>query len=339
MGGPGCTRRLSGKEHENTERDWPEDPLPIVIVGSTATGKTAVAVEIAVRLQGEIVNADSMQVYRGMDIGTAKPLPEERMRVPFHLLDIVRPDTPFTVADWKFRAEESIRAIAARGRVPIICGGTGLYVRSLLDNWSHAETPSDPAIRAELDAEAAQHGSEALHARLMSLDPESARRVHPNDRIRIVRALEVVRLTGASLSALQARDRGRSEARHARCVGLTMPRADLAARIERRVDRMLANGFAEEVARLLSEGYGPELNPMRSLGYKEMVAYLTGEADHDVAAALIKQNTRRFAKRQQTWFRADSRIVWTDVSALSSAEAAAQLLPALAAWERRMCRV
>lgn len=304
---------------------WPEKPLPVVLVGPTATGKTAAAVELAARIGGEIVNADSMQVYRGMEIGTAKPGPEERARVPFHLLDLVTPDQPFTVADWKERAEDAIAEIVGRGRWPIVCGGTGLYVRALLDDWTLAETPADPSLRETLRAELAHSGSEALHAHLAALDPTTAARLHPNDAVRIVRALEVYQLTGKPIAAYQAQDRANRPARPAHRIGLTLPRPELYARIEERVEAMLAAGWEDEVRSLLAQGYAPTLGPLRSLGYKEMIAAIHGEIAHMTAIELIKQNTRRFAKRQQTWFRADPCLRWLDVSALDSATVAARI--------------
>lgn len=310
---------------------WPVERLPIVLVGPTAVGKTAVAVELAERIGGEIVNADSMQVYVGMDVGAAKPDADERARVPFHLLDVVPPDRAFTVADWKEKAETAISAIYARGNRPILCGGTGLYIRALLDDWSLAETPSSPVLRARLNEEAQSLGSVELHKRLSGVDPATAARLHPNDAVRIVRALEVFEITGTPLSEYQARDRATRPSRPATRIGLTIPRPELYARIGTRVDAMLAAGLEAEVRGLLERGYAPTLGPMRGLGYKEMVSYLSGEIDYTAAIESIKQNTRRFAKRQGTWFRADPLIAWHDVAALSSATVAEALmsLPAL----------
>ncbi|HZT41813.1 MAG TPA: tRNA (adenosine(37)-N6)-dimethylallyltransferase MiaA [Chthonomonadaceae bacterium] len=308
---------------------WPQNPPPLVLVGPTATGKTAVAVELAEKLPGEIVNADSMQIYQGMDIGTAKPGTEERRRAPFHLLDLVTPDQPFSVSDWKERAEAAIHGIVARGRRPIVCGGTGLYIKALLDDWSLAETPADPAVRAALRAEVAQYGAHTLHARLQAVDPVTAARLHPNDAVRIVRALEVYQVTGQPISAYQQRDRASRPARPAYRIGLTLPREELYARIDARVDQMIAEGLEDEVRRLLDQGYSPTLGPLRSLGYKEMIAYLCGESDRTTAIEKIKQETRRFAKRQLTWFRADPYLTWLDVSAQDSAAVAARLLAPL----------
>jgi tRNA dimethylallyltransferase len=313
----------------STSFAWPKGPLPVALVGPTATGKTAAAIELAERLNGAIVNADSMQVYRGMDIGTAKPTPEERTRARFHLLDVVTPDTPYNVSTWKTQAEAAIADIVARGRRPIICGGTGMYVRALLDDWTLAETPADPEVRQRLEAEAEMLGAPTLHARLQEVDPAAASRLHPNDAVRIVRALEVYEVSGVPISEAQAQDRATRPPRPAIRLGLTLPRPALYARIEARVDTMLAAGWVDEVRGLLAEGYSAELSPLKSLGYKEIITYLHGAMEYETAVRDIKQNTRRFAKRQQTWFRADPEIVWCDVSAMDSATVAEHLLALL----------
>jgi tRNA dimethylallyltransferase len=231
-------------------------------------------------------------------------------------------DQRFTVAQWKAQADNAIQDIWARGRRAIICGGAGLYVRALLENWQLAETAPDPEVRRALHAQLASEGVVALYARLQSHDPVTAARLHPNDAVRIVRALEVYCLTGTPISTLHARDRGTAVCRKAYRLGLTMPRPELYARIEQRVDTMLAEGLEAEVRQLLAAGYPPTLGPLQSLGYKEMIQYIRGEFDLTTTRATIKQNTRRFAKRQQTWFRADPRIRWFDVSAFSSATVA-----------------
>jgi tRNA dimethylallyltransferase len=305
---------------------WPDATPPVVLVGPTATGKTAAAILLAERIGGEIINADSMQVYREMDIGTAKPTPEEQARVPFHLLDVVTPDMPFNVSEWKQRAENALSDIVARGNRPLVCGGTGMYVRALLDDWTLAETPADPKRRERLENEAKTLGSTGLHERLQQVDPTTAARLHPNDTVRIVRALEVYEATGTPMSLSLAKDQEARPTRPAIRLGLTLPRPELYARIEARVDAMLAAGLVEEVRHLLAQGYSAELSPLKSLGYKEIITYLRGETDFDTAVAEIKQNTRRFAKRQQTWFRADRLIHWFDVSALDSATVAEHLL-------------
>ena len=273
----------------------------IVLLGPTAVGKTAVALELAQRLNGEIVNADSMQVYQGMDIGTAKPTPHERKLVRFHLLDMTTPDIQFTVADWKEYAERALEDIRTRGKAPILCGGTGLYIRALLDNWTLAGTPADPAVRAELLGEVEIRGSPALHLELQQADPSTAARLHPNDAVRIVRALEVYRITGKPISEYQDQDKATHRRRPAIQIGLTMPRPLLYERIENRVDAMISEGFEKEVRSLLAQGFAPALGAMKSLGYKEMIQFVMGELDYSGALNAIKQDTRRFAKRQQTW--------------------------------------
>lgn len=297
----------------------------MVLCGPTATGKTAVAIELARRVGGEIINADSMQVYYGMDVGTAKPTPSERHLADFHLLDFATPDQQVSVADWKARAEEAISAIAERGRLPIVCGGTGLYLRALLDDWSLASTPASPQIRAELMGWVSSQGAPWLHAKLQEVDPVTAARLHPNDAIRIVRAMEVFMATGSPISQFQESDRATRRPRPAIRCGLTLPRPALNARIDARVDAMMDAGLVAEVQSLLQQGYSGELSPMKSLGYKEIVEYLHGELSLEAAVEEIKLNTRRFAKRQQTWFRADRLIRWLDVSELSSAEVTAQI--------------
>jgi tRNA dimethylallyltransferase len=297
----------------------------VVICGATATGKTAAAIALAVLMSGEVVNADSMQVYLGMDVGTAKPTPAERERSAFHLLDIAPPDHQVSVAEWKARAEDAIEEIAARDRLPILCGGTGLYLRALLDDWTLAATPASPQIRAELMGWVAHAGAPWLHSRLRDVDPITAERLHPNDAVRIVRAMEVFLVTGAPISRFQEHDRAARRPRPAQRWGLTLPRPLLNARIDSRVDTMLEEGLVAEVETLLQQGYSNDLGPMKSLGYKEIVEYLHGTLTYAAAVEEIKTNTRRFAKRQQTWFRADTLIRWLDVSELSSAEVAAQI--------------
>lgn len=264
-----------------------------------------------------------------MDIGTAKPDSDEQSRISFHLLNLTTPDRQFTVAEWKSQAETAISNIIARGKRPIICGGTGLYIRALLDDWQLAETEADPAIRESLQLEAEQYGSQYLHQHLQKLDPVTAARLHPNDAMRIIRALEVYRITGQPISEYQQRDRLSQRQRTAVRFGMTMPRPELYQRIEQRVDAMIDLGFQEEVRALLAAGYGPDLGAMKSLGYKEMTQYLMGDLDLQTAIETMKQNTRRFAKRQQTWFRADKNITWFDVSGLNSATVAERLHAAL----------
>jgi tRNA dimethylallyltransferase len=301
---------------------WPDAAPPIVLVGPTASGKTAVSVELAERMDGEIINADSMQVYRGMDIGTAKPDSEARCRVAFHLLDIVSPEETFTVADWKERAEAALHDITRRGKRTIISGGTGLYIKALLEDWTLAQTPAHSDMRDALRRELAERGASALYVELKQVDPTAAARLHPNDGVRITRALEVYRTTGVPISVHQEQDKERRNRRRALRFGLNIPRPQLYDRINARVEIMLERGFVEEVRRLLDQGYARTLTSMRSLGYKEIISFLYGEQDYSATVAQIKQETRRYAKRQLTWFRADPDLHWLEVEALSSAEVA-----------------
>ncbi len=306
-------------------QNWSGNRLPIVVVGPTAVGKTAAAIELAKRVDGEIVNADSMQVYIGMDIGTAKPSFSERETIPFHLLDVVSPEVQFTVSDWKELAEKTILEIHARNKQAIVCGGTGLYIRALLENWSLAETPSDDSIRNLLKKRAESEGSNSLHSELAEVDAKSAIRIHPNDVVRIIRALEVYLASGKRISEHQEEDRATQSRRPSKTWGLSLPRPELYARIEDRIDRMFEDGFETEVRDLLSREFVADSNAMKSLGYKETELYLQGDYDRAEAIRLIKQNTRRYSKRQMTWFNADHQIVWIDCSELNSAEIAARI--------------
>ena len=296
------------------------------IVGPTATGKTEVGILLAERIGGEIVSADSMQVYRGMDIGTGKPTPEQLARVPHHLIGVIDPDAPFSVAEYQERARAAIADIRARGRQPILVGGSGLYVRAVVDGLALSMAPPDADFRRRLTDEAAASGPAALHARLAELDPEAARRIHPNDAKRIIRALEVYQQTGQRISSLQELDRHRRARYNTRQSGLTAPRPELYRRIEARVDEMVARGLADEVRGLLGRGYGERLASMKGLGYAQLIPYLRGECSLDAAVSRLKRDTRRFAKRQLTWFRADPRIEWVDVVAAGDPQAVADII-------------
>jgi tRNA dimethylallyltransferase len=302
---------------------------PIVLVGPTGVGKTEAALELAERLDAEIINADSMQVYVGMDIGTAKPDAEARRRVRFHLIDEVEPGQPYNAADWMRGAERALQDIASRRRRALICGGTGMYVRALLDGWSLANTPADARVRAEIRREAELHGAAVLYAQLRDVDPMTAARLHPNDLVRIERAIEVYRVSGIPMSRFRARDAESAASRRATRLGMTRSREALYARIDSRVDAMLAAGLEAEVRALHAKGYGSQHASMRSLGYKEIGLYLSGDLGRSEAVSAMKQHTRQFAKRQMTWFRGDSQIHWIEVSEESSATVADRLLEAI----------
>jgi tRNA dimethylallyltransferase len=260
---------------------------------------------------GEIVSADSRQIYRGLDIGTDKVGAAERATVPHHLLDVVAPDEVLTLAEYQRLAYAAIDDIYCRGRLPILVGGTGLYVRAVLDGLGIPAVSPDPAMRAELEVYAAEHGADALHARLAALDPQAAQRIDKRNVRRVVRALEVCLATGEPISALQ---QATPPPYRILRIGLTRPRAVLYARIDQRVDAMVACGLLDEVRGLLDDGYLPELPALTGLGYRQMIQYLQGKLSFDEAVAAIKHQTRRFVHQQNTWFRLDDeRIVWFDL--------------------------
>lgn len=293
-----------------------KSPL-ICLVGPTAVGKTEIAIQLAQQLDAEIVSLDSRQIYREMDIGTAKPTPDQRRAIPHHLIDCVDVDQPFSVAEYQRLADVTIAEIWERSKRVMAVGGAGLYFRGIIDGLFDGPG-ADVEIRAKLQREADEHGNVALHERLRQCDPEAADRVHPNNLVRVIRALEVYELTGKPISALQQQWKMEEPRYSFRAFGLDMPREVLYRRIEDRVDLMVAAGLVEEVKGLLDRGYPRNCVAMQSFGYKELTDYVDGVRTLDEAIALLKQNTRRFAKRQLTWFRKDPRIEWIDISRFSS---------------------
>ncbi len=293
-----------------TERPSPLRPL-VAIVGPTAVGKSEVALILAERLNGEIVSADSRQIYRGMDIGTAKPTPEERARVPHHLIDVTDPDRPLTLAEYQRMAYAAIEEIHRRGRLPFLVGGTGLYVWAVVEGWQIPPAPPDPALRRALEERAQREGPGALYEELRRLDPEAAARIDPRNLRRVIRALEVCYRTGQPFSA----QRRKSPPPYATImIGLTRPREELYRRIDERVERMIAAGLIEEV-RHLAERYPWELPAMTGLGYRQIGAYLRGEISLEEAIRRIRSATRAFVHHQYNWFRLeDPRIRWFDLS-------------------------
>lgn len=281
----------------------------VVITGPTASGKSSLAVELARQFDGEIVNADSMQVYRGMDVGTAKPSFEERENIPHHLFDLVNPDQEFNAAIYRSLALPELAKIAEKGNLAMVVGGTGLYIKTLLGGLLECP-PSDPEFRLKLNREWDALGSAGIYQRLLTLDPESAGRIHPNDRVRVVRALEINHLTGKPLSSLIEKHRFRDRPFRAFKICLQMDREQLYHRIDKRSKIMVENGLIEETEGLLKEGYPAGLKPMNSLGYRHMIKYLQGTWSLDEAIHQLKKDTRRYAKRQLTWFKADPDIQW-----------------------------
>ncbi len=275
----------------------------LVVVGPTASGKTDLAVELAERLGGEVVSADSVQIYRHFDVGTGKPTGEQRARVPHHLIDVLEPLEPMDAGRWAERAERAVLEVRSRGRVPIVCGGSFLWVRALVYGLADAP-PANPELRKRHLAIAESEGRAALHARLAEVDEVSARRLAPNDFVRVSRALEVHELTGVPLSAIQEQHGFRTERHPARLVGLRRSTEELDLRIDARVQAMLAAGFVEEVEQLLERGYG-ESRAMGSVGYRQIKQALSAgtASDRDALAQSIRRATRVFARRQRTWLR------------------------------------
>jgi tRNA dimethylallyltransferase len=282
-----------------------------MILGPTGAGKTAFAIALAERLGAEIVNADSRQLYRGMDLGTAKPDAADRARVAHHLIDVCDAGRPIDVAEFAALARAAIAAIAARGRPALIVGGSGLYVR-VLRGGIFAGPPADSQYRAELGAQAAAHGAGYLHERLGADDPEAARRIKVNDLPRIIRALEVFKLSGIPISEHQRRHRSAPGGCENLAVGLTVPRAQLYERIDRRFDSMIAAGLVAEVRDLIAAGAPADHQVWRTIGYREVARYLAGAIDLPAAIAQAKRESRRLAKRQMTWFRRERDVVWLD---------------------------
>ncbi|MGD9875366.1 tRNA (adenosine(37)-N6)-dimethylallyltransferase MiaA [Desulfococcus sp.] len=284
-------------------------PDIVVICGPTGIGKTATAIALARIFHGEIISADSMQIYRHMDIGTAKPTPEERTAAPHHLIDIADPDEPFDAARYAREARAVIAAVVARNALPIVTGGTGLYIKSLTQGIFRAK-PVDPALRERLKQEVDRMGAPALHRRLQERDPITAGRIHPNDAFRIIRAIEIFETTGKPLSDHHSTHRFGDAPFRTLKIGLEMERSALYERIDRRVDIMLAMGLAAEVRGLLELGYPSQLKSMKSIGYRHMADFIEGRTTWAEAVRTLKRDTRRYAKRQYTWFRADPEVWW-----------------------------
>ena len=289
-------------------RDFPV----IVIVGPTASGKTDVALELAERLQAVIVSADSRQFYRWMDIGTAKPTPEQLRRAKHYFVDFLYPREEYSAGQFAREARKLIREMREAGRPVVVVGGSGMYIQALLEGF-FAPVVRDPKIKAALKRRAEQEGAASLHAELQRVDPQRAAELHPNDAHRIVRALEVYYVSGKPFSELQRQPRVPADFPYVQ-FGLMWPREVLYRRIEERVDRMMEQGLEREVRGLLAMGVSPQVNALQTVGYREMIQYIRGEQDRDAAVALIKQHTRNFAKRQITWFKRDRDIHWLEIT-------------------------
>ena len=289
-----------------------EKPKLLVILGPTASGKSLLGMDIAQELNAQILSADSLQVYRHFDIGTAKPTFSDRERIKHHMIDIIDPGEEFNAGMFRERADSVIRDLHERGVSTIVAGGTYLYVKIVLSGLIDV-IPSDSDIRADLKKKNSALGTEHLYHKLKSIDPEAAERIHPNDYVRIERALEVYYLTGQRISKFQKRH-GFSESSYDYMkIGITVEREALGEKIDERVDYMLEQGLIEEVRGIRDMGYGSEIKPMQSIGYKQINQYLDGEISLEQAIELIKRDTKRFAKRQMTWLRNDSEIKWVEL--------------------------
>lgn len=288
----------------------------IVIAGPTASGKTQTSVQLAKAIGGEIISADSMQVYRGMTIGTAKVLPEEMAGVPHHLIDVLNPDDGCSIAKFQSMVKEAMTDIYSRGKVPILTGGTGFYIQAIVNDIDFEETVGDKTYRHELELKAEEGGGQALYDQLKLVDPESAKAIHENNYKRVIRALEYHHQTGEKISNHNQREKLKESPYNVAFYVLTMDRSVLYDRINRRVDAMVEGGLIEEVAGLLEEGYTPDLVAMQGLGYKEIIHYIQGTWSKEEAIEILKRDTRRFAKRQLTWFRREPLTQWVDLSEL-----------------------
>ncbi len=295
--------------------EWMEMDRPrmVILLGPTGVGKSKSAIALAEQLGGEIINADSMQVYRFMDIGTAKPTSEEQRRVKHHLIDLVNPDQPFNAALYRTLGRRAADQLHQEGRPVFVTGGTGLYIRALTQGLFRSP-PVDPGVRKRLKHEAEERGKGFLFERLKEVDPKTSQHIHPHDLFRVIRALEVFESTGTPLSFFHEQHRFGERPYLTLKVGLETDRKELYYRIDERVDRMIERGLLEEVRGLLRMGYGPELKPMRSLGYKQMVQFLFNQIGWEEAVRQMKRDTRHYARRQWTWFKADPEVHWYEES-------------------------
>ena len=285
----------------------------LIIAGPTASGKSDSAAELAIRMNGEVISADSMQVYRGMDIGSAKVTQEEMRGVPHHLIDCADPAENWNVVRFQQEARKAAEDISSRGKLPILCGGTGFYIQALLYDIDFTQMEENTPLRERLTAMAAQKGPEAVHALLAQKDPASAAAIHPNNIKRVIRALEFMEESGSSIADHNSQQREQESAYRSVYFVLTMDRAKLYERIDRRVDIMMEKGLLEEVTRLRDMGIPRDSTAMQGIGYKQIYGYLEGEYDLSEAVRLIKRDTRHFAKRQLTWFRREKDVIWVDI--------------------------
>ncbi len=288
-----------------------KEPL-VILTGPTAVGKTKLSVELAKQINGEIISADSMQVYRRMNIGTAKVTPAETEGIKHHLIDILEPWEDFNVVSFQNYAMQAVKDIRGRGRIPILVGGTGFYIQALLYGVNFTENDTCPELRNRLETESEKDGGVSLHQYLSQIDPLAAEVIHPNNRKRVIRAVEFYELTGQRISEHNEEQRQNNPVFNSAYFVLTMDREELYKRIDRRVDSMIQYGLVSEVEALLKEGCTADMISMQGLGYKEIIRYLKGEITLEEAVYILKRDTRHFAKRQLTWFRREREVIWLD---------------------------
>ncbi len=292
----------------------------VIIAGPTAVGKTKISIELAKKISGEIISADSMQVYKGMDIGTAKIRPEEMQGIPHHLIDILDPLEDFNVVEFAKRSKEALLNIQSRGKIPILVGGTGFYIQSVLYDIDFTENDNDPAYRHELEEEARIKGGDVLHERLKEIDPKAAEAIHPNNIKRVIRALEFYEKSKGKISDHNKEQRAKKSPYDFKYFALINDRSQIYSNIEKRVDMMLEEGLVDEVKGLLDRGVGRDRVSMQGLGYKEIAAYLANEISLEEAVYILKRDTRHFAKRQITWLKREPDVIWFDKSLMSENE-------------------
>ncbi len=298
----------------------------VIIAGPTAVGKTAVSVELAKRISGEIISADSMQVYKGMDIGTAKITPDEMQGIRHHLIDILEPTEDFNVVEFAKRAGEAVRDIQERGKIPILVGGTGFYIQAVLYDIDFTDNDDDQTYRHELEKEAGLCGAKALHDRLKEVDPEAATQIHPNNIKRVIRALEFYEKSKSCISDHNREQRAKTSPYEHHYFALTNDRSVIYDRIEKRIDLMLEQGLVDEVKALMERGVGRDRVSMQGLGYKEIAAFLDNEISFEEAVYILKRDTRHFAKRQITWLKREPDVIWFDKSQMNDEQILEQMI-------------
>lgn len=306
----------------------------LIITGPTAVGKTELSLKIAEELQGEIISADSMQIYRYMDIGTAKASAEERKRVRHHMIDIINPDETYSVADYQQEADRLIREICARGSLPIMVGGTGLYIRAVIQGFLFPEMETNHQLRAELTEMARKYGNEYLHQKLAGIDPEHARKIHPNDLRRIIRAIEIFQETGHNMTYYLEKQKYTPPRYNTLKIGLIREREELYDRINKRVDLMIKKGLVEEVKNIIKAGFNMSATALQGLGYKEIIGYLKGDYPLEEAIRILKKNTRNYAKKQITWFNREKDLHWFNLTGKSDIKVYQEIMALISKWDR-----